>query len=312
MAVQASAFCPGHVTGFFKAQLSGPIQKRGSLGAGFSIEKGVNTLVTIQHSEKGFGFDVSTQGFPVDNTKISESVVKEFVRISKKRGLFPFHASITHRLDIPVGYGLGSSGAVALSLALALNNALQLGLSKEQVGNIAHCCEIKCKTGLGTVISSYHGGFEIRTKEGSPGIGKLEKIENASNVVLVCFSPVSTKKFIQEKISTINGLGGKMVKNLIQTRDCNQYLDMSVRFAKYINVVTPNMDRLIEEFRKCGLKSGVALFGETVYAFVPKSKTHEISKLLEKLQKRHEDIIIINSKIDVQGARLVNQKQLQN
>ena len=40
----ASAFCPAHITGFFKAELEGKDPNYlGSLGAGFSIQKGVKT-----------------------------------------------------------------------------------------------------------------------------------------------------------------------------------------------------------------------------------------------------------------------------
>ncbi len=61
-------------------------------------------------------------------------------------------------------------------MAFALNKALETNLSRTKIGQIAHNAEIHCKTGLGTVLSSYHGGFEIRTKHGAPGIGSLQKI----------------------------------------------------------------------------------------------------------------------------------------
>ena len=44
----ASAFCPAHITGFFKAELEGKDPNHlGSLGAGFSIQKGVKTTVIL-------------------------------------------------------------------------------------------------------------------------------------------------------------------------------------------------------------------------------------------------------------------------
>ena len=40
--MMATAFCPAHITGFFKAELDKEDSKQlGSLGAGFSIQKGV-------------------------------------------------------------------------------------------------------------------------------------------------------------------------------------------------------------------------------------------------------------------------------
>ena len=54
---------------------------------------------------------------------------------------------------------LGCSAAVALSLSIALNDALECELSKIEVAQIAHNVEIECKTGLGDVLAAYHGGF---------------------------------------------------------------------------------------------------------------------------------------------------------
>ena len=46
--MMATAFCPAHITGFFKAELDKEDSKQlGSLGAGFSIQKGVKTTVTL-------------------------------------------------------------------------------------------------------------------------------------------------------------------------------------------------------------------------------------------------------------------------
>ena len=83
--------------------------------------------------------------------------------------------NIEHEISIPVGYGLGSSSAVALSLSLALDQALNTKLDKNTIGQIAHNAEVNCKTGLGDVLASFHGGFEIRVKPGAPGIGTVTK-----------------------------------------------------------------------------------------------------------------------------------------
>ena len=44
------AFCPAHVTGFFKAELDekNNLEQTGSQGAGFSIQKGVKTTVLVR------------------------------------------------------------------------------------------------------------------------------------------------------------------------------------------------------------------------------------------------------------------------
>ena len=293
------AFCPAHVTGFFKAELNDELtnpEEFGSVGAGFSIQDGVTTKVQVDYSEKS-DYKISTSGYKSEDTRVSEFVIKEFFKIVKDRRFF---IDVKHEISIPVGYGLGCSGAVALSLAMALNEALNTNLSKEKVGQIAHNAEVSCKTGLGDVLASYHGGFEIRTKPGAPGIGALEKVESDTEAILICFSPISTQKFIDEKLETINGLGGKMVSKLVLTKDYNDFQDMSLEFAKYVKVMTPKMGSVIDDLQKNGIKCGIALFGETVFTLIPKTLESKVLQILEK----YSDGIIIRSKIDNKGARL--------
>jgi len=302
--VEATAFCPAHVTGFFKAHFDenqGVPEKFGSMGAGFSIKEGVTTKVIISAKNKQHSrFRISLKGFQSDKTDVSEFVLKEFLKLGNFEDIF---FDIEHRISIPVGYGLGSSGAVALSLSYALDQVLELKLEKIEIGKIAHIAEINCKTGLGDVLASYHGGFEIRVKPGAPGIGKVEKIDvDNISIIMICFSPISTNKFIQEHLSKINGLGGKMVNKLLESKDYDNFQDMSLEFAKYINVMTPRMEKLIEELSLNGIKSGIAIFGETVFTMIPKISKN---KVLDIFKKYPEGKIII-SQLDVQGARVLN------
>ncbi len=292
--MQATAFAPGHITGFFKAQVEPERPElKGSIGAGFCIKEGVTTRVKVTTDRSGF--EISTIGYKSSNTEVSEYVAKEFLKVAKGK----YFLEIEHRVEIPVGYGLGSSGAVALSLAFALNKALGTNLSRTQIGQIAHNAEIHCKTGLGTVLSSYHGGFEIRTKYGAPGIGSLRKIHTDFLPIVICFSPISTKKFIKTELSKVNGLGAKMVAKLLKSRDHMEFLDMSLEFAKYVGVITPKMQQVIDDLQQHGFKCGVAMFGETVFTLVPKTEESKVLHILEKYQ----DGIIIKTEIDKSGVR---------
>jgi len=290
------AFCPAHITGFFKADVEQLEPERmGSLGAGFSIKDGVTTAVVAEKNGKS-DFQIKVSGYKPDNTDVSEFVVKKFQKLVDENYFIEIH----HDISVPISYGLGCSGAVALSLAYALNEALGTKLSKEEIGKIAHNAEVSCKTGLGDVIGSFYGGFEIRTKAGAPGIGALKKFDNHSKVIIACFSPISTKKFLEDKLDLINGLGGKMVNKLIQTNDYNEFQDMSVEFAKYVKVMTPKMDSVISELNSIGVKCGVALFGETVFTLIPEEKESKVLEILEK----YDNNIILQTEIDNVGARL--------
>lgn len=225
--------------------------------------------------------------------------MNEFLKLGEFSNKF---IDIEHNISIPVGYGLGSSSAVALSLAFALDKVLETKLDKTRIGQIAHNAEVNCKTGLGDVLASYHGGFEIRVKPGAPGIGTVEKIDTDKiSVIMICFSPISTNKFIKERLSQINGLGGKMVDKLLESKNYEHFQDMSLEFAKYVDVMTPRMEKLVRDLSENKIKCGIALFGETVFSMIPEENEDTILKILQK----YDDGIVIKSKLDNVGARVL-------
>ena len=91
-----------------------------------------------------------------------------------------------------------------------------------------------------------------------------------------------------------------MVSKLIESRSYNDFQDMSLEFAKYIKVMTPKMDLVINDLKNHGIKCGVALFGETVFSLIPTGKENKVIQIF----KKYQDGIIIKSKIDNVGARL--------
>ena len=302
--MEATAFCPAHITGFFKAHLDNNqsnLENLGSMGAGFSIKQGVTTRVKINMKDnQESNFRITTKGYKPDKTDVSEFVLNEFLKLGEFSNEF---FDIEHEISIPVGYGLGSSSAVALSLSFALDQALKTKLDKTTIGQIAHNAEVNCKTGLGDVLASFHGGFEIRVKPGAPGIGNVEKIvTDKISIIMICFSPISTSKFLKERLSQINGLGGKMVNRLLESKNYEHFQDMSLEFAKYIDVMTPRMQKLVNELSENNIKCGIALFGETVFSMIPKENEDKVLKILQK----YSDGIVIKSELDNVGARVLN------
>lgn len=294
--MKAAAFCPAHVTGFFKADRRGPgPEENGSLGAGFSIRDGVRTTVRAEPAP-GNAVGITTSGYKPVDTALSEFVARDIL------GRCPggYDVRVHHEIAVPVGYGLGSSGAAALSLAIALDEALGLGLGREGAGRAAHRAEVLCRTGLGDVIAAYHGGFEIRTRGGPPGVGALKSVPLDSGVTLIGFSPVSTRRFIDRGMDSINGLGGRMVDRLARTWDVRDFQEMSVEFARRINVMTPRMESVAGELRRRGVDCGVALFGETIFALTDSRR--EIDSL--DVRGRYGDAILLRSRVDNAGARL--------
>lgn len=293
----AKAFSPGHITGFFEIPHGAysHFLHRGSKGAGFSIDRGIATTAYLYESAKA-GYQVSING-ETREAEVSKWVVEEYLKLADK----PYFVNIEHDVGIPVGFGLGSSGAAALSLSYTLNEALDTGLSRTRAAQIAHRAEIACRTGLGTVIAEFAGGFEMRTSAGAPGVGSVSKIDlEGYKAVVLCLAPISTKSFLTNRMDEINGLGGMMLAKLSQSRNVDDFLEMSRQFAETLGLTEGRCKAPIAALEARGIKSSVALFGQTVFTLVPQARAKEAR---DALRSFGGTLLVCN--IDNNGARVL-------
>ena len=105
-----TVFVPGHVTGFFNIENHEISPKNGSCGAGFLLSEGVRT--TVSDADR-LTFDVN---------KGDDTVIDEVLNIMEIDDSF----KITQDISLPIGAGFGTSAASALSLALAINEYMDL------------------------------------------------------------------------------------------------------------------------------------------------------------------------------------------
>jgi pantoate kinase len=296
----AKAFSPGHITGFFEIPQGTSFFRflhKGSKGAGFSIDRGIETTAYVYESRKT-DYQVRINGVKSRNAEVSKWVVEEYLRLTDR----PYFISISHDVKIPIGFGLGSSGAAAISLSYALNEALGIGLSRIQAAQIAHCAEIACNTGLGTVIAEFAGGFEIRTSAGAPGIGSVTKICTDKNykAVVLCLAPILTKSFLMKYMNEINGLGSLMVSKLSASKSVEDFLKLSREFADTLRLTEDRCKAPIAALKAKGFESSVALFGQTVFTIVSQARVNEA---IDALREFGGTLIVCN--IDSAGARVL-------
>ena len=300
----AKSFCPGHITGFFEiCDRSDDPLKRGSRGAGLSTKRGVTTEVTIQKSSSP-RVDVSINGRP-DLAPVTRSVINYISEMSEKLGTA--YTKVNHQSLVPVGSGMGSSGAGAWGTALALNQLLSLNLTNDRIGQIAHRAEVENKTGLGTVIAQQRGGIEIRTSPGGPGIGHVDQIPFNPDLRVVCSSSgaISTKSMLSDPNTraSINRFGGELVERIMNNASPKALMQLSREFSEQTKLPSENVKtglRMLDEegFHDCSM----ALFGETIFSMVWEDETEAVTKVLKNWNKQGETF---STEIEITGARIV-------
>ena len=150
----AKAFAPAAISSFFEihdTEGNKPIvdlEKVGARGGGFGLQKGVLTQVTVEEA-KSSGLTVIINGKRAPEAKTTKMVIETLLNTLQKS----YVVIVNHKIDVPIGTGFGTSAGGALTAGLALKEALDLPLTYNQIGKIAHVAEIQCRTGLGTVSS---------------------------------------------------------------------------------------------------------------------------------------------------------------
>ncbi|MCW3985876.1 MAG: pantoate kinase [Candidatus Bathyarchaeota archaeon] len=298
----AEAFAPAHITGLFQIcdESADPLYK-GSKGAGVLMKHGVKTKVTLKNAPEN-NLEIWINGRKTVSANVSETVAKDFLSKLKEK----IAVTVEHAVHVPIGAGFGSSGAAALSLALTLNRALNLGLTSIEAAQTAHTAEILCKTGLGTVIAETCGGLEIRTEPGASGIGKVQHIPISDDYKVVClsFGSLSTRKALTDtKLrQRINEWGGKLLESLMEEPNLKNFLRFSKRFAEHTGLITERVRRVLNETDASGIVCSMPMFGEGAFSI---AKKDDLETLLEIFRRHGSADKILVSEIDFGGARLL-------
>lgn len=300
---EARAFSPCHVTGFFQIldQPANPLYV-GSRGAGVSLSRGVETVVKVRKAMKN-SVQVRTNDFS-SNSEVSKHVVDAF--LSRFKQMENFEITVEHHIEVPIGAGFGTSGAAALSLALALNDVFGFGISKIEAAQFAHIAEVECKTGLGTVIAETFGGIEVRVKPGAPGIGEIKHVPVPKDYRVACltFNSLSTRKFLTDETTRkrINEFDGKLVDKLVEKPNIINFMNFSRQFAEHVGLITEKVRRILNAADSAGFVCSMPMFGESVFTLTEDESLEEVLKIFRKYGS---DGKIIASEIDFEGARLL-------
>ncbi len=288
--MKATAFAPGHVSGFFEPIYTQDITRTGSRGAGINISLGSVSQVFVENSSKQ-DFEIY-----VNNRKSSAPVIR--LALKYLLGESPIKVVVKTRFELPWGQGFGMSAAGALSATYSL--AKILGVSTNDALKASHFAEVKLKTGLGDVMASCFGGVEIRKSAGLPPWGIIEHIPGKGDLVLcVIGKKLDTKKILEdsEKANKIIDYGKYCTKRLLEKPSVENLFSLSQIFTKNTNLANERVLEAIEVANKFGLAS-MCMLGNSIFAM---GKTEDLCNVLSSLGK------VFVCSIDEYGARVLEE-----
>jgi pantoate kinase len=304
------AFAPAAISSFFEiydTEGDKPIvdlEKMGARGGGFGLQKGVSTKVTAKEAGNSM-IKVFINSMPAAEAKTTRKMVEMLLSgITAK-----YDVTVEHQIEVPIGTGFGTSAGGALTAGLALKEALDLPLTYNQIGKIAHVAEIQCQTGLGTVSSLTHtGGCVLVVEPGAPGICQLDRIPIPQNYSVVAgfFKSNILKKPIftdPQRKQVINRYGKKTLEAILAKPTIENFLESCWYFAEKTGLATDNIRQLVKLAKKAGAVGAAQnMLGEAVHALVSDEKAGEVAEAFKQVLPSEKVLV---SKIDFQGARLI-------
>jgi pantoate kinase len=310
----AKAFAPAGISSFFeicdRTDDGKPIvdlERVGARGGGFGIQKGVLTEVAVSEA-KANHISVFINGKLAPQAATTRTVSQMLLT---KSGKF-CDVVVNHKVDVPIGAGFGSSAAGALTASLALSKALDLPLTYNKIGRIAHVAEVKCKTGLGTVGPLMLGGCALTIEPGAPGISTIDRIPISDDYMIVAgvFGSTSTKQVLTspENRRKVNRYGRRTLETILAEPSVENFMTCCLDFAEKAGFVTTRVKQLVKLAKKAGAVGAAQnMLGEAVHALAFEENAGNVAEAFKQVLP-NENILV--AKIDFQGARLVGHEKI--
>lgn len=309
MIKSARSFAPAGLSSFFEIcdTIDGKpivdLEYVGARGGGFGLQKGVWTRVDVKEAKKS-SIKVFINKVPAPEAATTRTVIELLLRNAE--GIFD--VEVHHTIEVPIGAGFGTSAGGALTAGLALKKALELPLTYNQIGRVAHVADVQCKTGLGTVGPLMLGGCGLTLEPGAPGISVIDRLPINPDYMVVAgvFGPIATKQVLtsDEKRRAINKWGNKTLKEILAKPSIENFLICCQEFAEKTGFMTSRVKELVHLAQKAGaIGTAMNMLGEAAHSIVLQENVDRITEAFKQVKDIQQVIV---SKIDFQGARLIN------
>ena len=308
------AFSPAGISSFFEicdrtsdGMPIADLERVGSRGGGFGIQKGVLTEVAVSEAEMTT-IRVFINGKFAPEAETTKTVLQMLLKKTERA----CNVVVNHEVEVPIGAGFGTSAGGALTAGLALSKALDLPLTYNQIGRIAHVAEVQCKTGLGTVGPLMLGGCIVTVEPGAPGVSVIDRIplNDDYRIVAGVFGSTPTKQVLTsaEKRREVNRYGRRTLDAILAEPSVENFMACCLDFAEKAGFMTPHVRQLVKLAEKAGAV-GVAqnMVGEAVHALALEKDAGNIAEAFKQVLPNEK---ILMAKIDFQGARLVRHEKV--
>lgn len=252
----AAAFCPGHISGYFRRENGKDAATTGSTGAGIVISRGV--LARARPADR------TTIGvFFTDASGQREQVADESLLLRSALERAGVTAAVTTECDLPIGAGFGLSAAALLATLTAVNSLYGRGMDERQIALIAHETEILHRTGLGDVVSCRGGGMVVRTVAGIDA--PVHRYLNLDEpVCAISFGPIHTPRVLGSTVQM-----GKVAAAYPpgEPYTVEAFFARCRSFAEKSGLITPEVREVLDACDRREVLAGMTMLGNGVFAY---------------------------------------------
>jgi pantoate kinase len=250
MTDEATVFVPGHVTGFFTSDPDEDPTKAGSRGGGIALADGVTVTVTASEDRS-----VTLNGVDIEIEAVDR--VLDALRAT---------VAVRGETSLPLGSGFGVSGAMALGAALGTNAVADRRLAENELVTIAHGAEVQAGTGLGDVVAQARGGVPLRLEAGGPQTNYMDAIPARGRIEYHVIGELSTEAVLDDDTRALSRAGEQAVSRVVKEPTMAQFMRASRQFAREADLLTDDVQAVVEAVNEAGGTASMAMLGETVFA----------------------------------------------
>lgn len=255
-----TAFCPGHISGYFLPSLKKDPYSSGSIGAGLVISEGVRVTARKDAVSSIEIYQTDRIGMPVQIAN-SSPIITDLL------DLMHLTAVIQTCCHLPIGSGYGMSAAALLGSVHALNSLYEMGMNDRECAMMAHRVEVMHRTGLGDVAACQGGGFVVRLTPGPDG--DIHRMMDMRPIYALTLNPLKTSSILKSP-EWMNRIAKAFPNSIPDSLD--DFMVLSRRFAEDSGLISEEVRTVLTACDLQGIPASMTMLGRGVFAIGKKAE----------------------------------------